>query len=96
MKQNSPMPPQEERPLTLPEIYPNGKGRYEFGIGIGAPRIDDKQICHVVLPKYCYVDGDNFENNTQEDIIIVTRKCRQTIDCIFEEGKIKQPGSGSN
>lgn len=78
-------PPPPRRTSSAPECK-GYEGRYEFRHTIGRPRNDNWNLYHIVLPQHCFVDRDNFENNTEDDLIVVTRKRRQSIDLVFREG----------
>lgn len=74
-------------PSSPPTIYSLDEGYVFEHTMLGKPRNDHNLLYHIVLPEYCYIQRNRFDNRTQDDIIIVTRTHRQTIDCIFREGK---------
>jgi hypothetical protein len=82
------MPPKDDKTSKPSYFHQVGEGTYVFEhTMIGRPRNDHLLLYHIVLPEYCYVDKYDFNNETEENIIIATRENRQTIDCIYGEGK---------
>jgi hypothetical protein len=78
-------------PYIVPEVDPKvipveSEAKYEFRQWYSKKIKFSKLLYHVVLPECFYCDIDSIRNRTGNDIIVVTRETRQTIDCQFNEG----------